>query len=129
MSGRFLFNAISLFAMISPPFLLFFAWKRLLDKDTSQPLPRWRAMLGWAALLSISALLITCVVAFFTIPCNVDLGDWSCVARWRSFTRVVVRGSPFMILLAILGRKGTRILAALTVLAIDFDCIMVDMMA
>jgi hypothetical protein len=70
-----------------------------------------------------------CIVAFLTIPCNVDLGDWSCVARWRSFTRFVIQCSLFVILLALLGRKGTRIPTALAVVAIDFDCLLVDMMA
>ena len=129
MFGHFFSNAISLFAMISPPFLLFFAWKRLLKKDGDHALPKWRSVLAWAALLSVSTLLVTCIVAFFTIPCNVDLGDWSCVDRWRSFTRIVIRTSPLLILLALLGQRGTRILGTLTVLAIDFDCVMVDMMA
>ncbi len=128
-AGNVIFDIISVCAMLSPPFLLFFAWRGQLDMSATQPLPRWRAIAAWVALLSISVLLVACVVAFLTIPCNVDLGDWSCVARWRTFTRFVIRCSPFMILLALLGRKRMRIFAALTVLAIDFDCLQVDMMA
>jgi hypothetical protein len=127
MKGKLLLDSLSIWCMFSPPFLLFFAWKRVLS--TPQPIPKWRAILDWGALLSISALLVTFVVAFLTNNCNADLGDWSCVIRWRSFAGIVIRSSPVMILLALFGRKGTRILGALTVLAIDFDCILVDMMA
>jgi hypothetical protein len=127
MTGKVLLDLLSICCMFSPPFLLFFAWKRLLSAP--QPTPKWRAILAWGGLLSISALLLTFVVAFLTNNCNADLGDWSCVIRWRSFSGFVIRFSPIMILLALFGRKGTRILGALTVLAIDFDCILVDMMA
>jgi len=127
--AHFFFNVISLLAMIPPPFLLGFAWYRLLRKSESPPLPRWRAILAWVAVLSVSGLLVTFVVGFLTIPCNVDLGDWSCVVRWRAFTGVIVKITPAAILLAFLGRKGTRIPTALAALAIAYDCIQVDMMA
>jgi hypothetical protein len=122
-------GAISLFSLISPPFLLFFAWKRLLRSSGAQPLLRWRAILSWLALLSVSGLLVVCIGAFLTIPCDVDLYGWACVARWQSFTRVIIKIVPIFILLALLGRKGTRILAALSVLAIAYDCLLIDMMA
>src|SRR6266850_4087074 len=127
MRGKLLFDALSVWCIFSPPFLLFFAWKRLLSAP--QPITKWRAILAWGALLSISALLVTFIVAFLMNNCNADLGDWSCVVRWRSFAGLVIRSSPVMILLALFGEKGTQILGALTVLAIDFDCILVDMMA
>ncbi len=56
------------------------------------------------------------------------LTDCSCVSRWEDFTRFVVRGSPVLIVLALLGRKGTRILVALATVAMAFDCVMIDMM-
>lgn len=127
MKGKLFFDLLSICCMFSPPFLLFFVWKGLLS--ASQPITKWRAILEWGALLSISALLVTFIVALLTNNCNADLGDWSCVVRWRSFTGLVIRFSPIMILVALFGRKGTRILGTLTVLAIDFDCILVDMMA
>jgi hypothetical protein len=127
--GLFLFNPISLVSMLSPPFLLLFAWIRFLNPRETQSQPRWRTILAWAAILAVSSLMAVCIVAFLTIPCNVDLGDWSGVARWRSFTRFVIQCSLFVILLALFGRKGTRIPTALAVVAIDFDCLLVDMMA
>jgi hypothetical protein len=37
--------------------------------------------------------------------------------------------SPLFIALGAVGRKGTRILSILWVIAVNFDCLMVDMMA
>jgi hypothetical protein len=127
--GRLLFSILSLVAMISPPFLLGFAWYKLLRKREWTSLPRLRAILAWASLVTVSGLFAAFVVAFLTYGCNADLGDWSCVIRWRAFARSMLRITPFAILLALLGRKGTRILTALAAAAIAYDCVLVDMMA
>lgn len=124
-----LFNVISVIALFSPLFLLFLAWRRLLGKGSPQALPKWRDILSWASLLSVSGLLLVSIGAFLINNCNADLGDWSCVARWRSFTGFVICSSPFMIALSLFGRRGTRIPVALSIIAIVFDCVMVDLMA
>ena len=128
--GSLLSAVVGLVSLFSPPLLLFFAWKRFFQSKDGESQPRWRSVLAWLALLSVSGLLAVCIWATATIPsCNVDLGDWSCVVRWRSFTRSVLRTAPILIFLAFLGRKGTQILAALSVLAISYDCLVIDMMA
>ena len=86
-------------------------------------------MVDWIALLFVSGLFVVCIVAFLTIPCDVALYGWACVAKWRSFSGCVVRTSPIFILLAAIGKKGTRILSVLWVLTINLDCLMVDLMA
>jgi len=83
---------------------------------------------AWLAVLSGSALLFGCIGAFLTDRCNTDTGDWSCVSRFETFTRLVLRSTPVLLLLALLGRKGTRLLTALAALAMAYDCIMIDMM-
>lgn len=85
-------------------------------------------MLDWIALLFVSGLFVVCLVAVVTIPCDVDRLGWSCVATWRSFSALVVRTTPLFILLAAVGRKGTRILSILWVIAINFDCIVIDVL-
>jgi hypothetical protein len=115
--------------MIAPPFLLGFAWCALLRKRECGSVLRLRAILALAPLVSVSALFAAFVVAFLMDRCNADLGDWSCVIRWRAFASLVLKITPFAILLAFLGRKGTRILTALAAAAIAYDCVLVDMMA
>lgn len=127
--GQLFFSAISLLAMLSPPFLLGFAWCRLLRRKESPQLSRSRVILAWGAVLFVSGLLIAFIVEFLGYRCNADLGDWSCVIRWRAFAGFMVRITPLAILLAFLGRKGTRIPTALAALAIAYDCVLVDMMA
>jgi hypothetical protein len=129
MRGIVFFNALSLLAMIAPPFLLGFAWCALLRKRECGSVLRLRAILALAPLVSVSALFAAFVVAFLMDRCNADLGDWSCVIRWRAFASLVLKITPFAILLAFLGRKGTRILTALAAAAIAYDCVLVDMMA
>jgi hypothetical protein len=129
MRGIFFFNVISFLAMTSPPFLLGFAWYGLLRKRECAAASQLRAILAWASLVLVSGLLVAFVVAFLMDRCNADLGNWSCVIRWRAFTRIMLRITPFAIVLAFLGRRGTRILAALAAAAIAYDCVLVDMMA
>ena len=123
-----MFNFFSVLSMIAPPFLAFFAWKKFLRPSDHGERPRWKAFVEWASLLAISALFVVCVIAVLTIPCNVDRFGWGCVATWRAFGAEVVRSTPAFLLMACVGRKGTRILSILWVLAINFDCLMVDLL-
>jgi hypothetical protein len=68
-------------------------------------------------------------VAAVVIPRDVQKDNWASVAIWRSFTGDVVVIAPLLVLLAILGRKRTRILSVLLIIAVVLDCIAVDMMA
>jgi hypothetical protein len=129
MRGLWLLNILSVFSMLSPPILLGIAWFRFVDPEARSERPKWRRVLGAANLLAVSALLIICVVKFLVGNCNVDAGDWSCVIAWRSFARSILRLSPLFLALAILGAKRTRILTLISVLAIVFDVVLVDMMA
>jgi len=123
-------NIISVFTMLSPPFLAFFSWNKFLAGQNINPAkPSWRVFVEWLALLSISTLFVVCVVAFFTIPCDVARYGWGCVAKWRSFSAGVIKLTPLFLVLAVFGRKGTRILLFCWTLGVAFDCLMVDMMA
>ena len=124
-----LFNAVSLVSLLSPPFLAFFVWKIFLQSPTHLEKPQWKTIVEWIAILSASGLFVVCVIAFLTIPCDVGRYGWGCVARWRSFSGGIVRVTPFFVILAALGRRGTRILSVLWIIAVNFDCLMVDMMA
>ena len=128
MRGLWLFNIVSYFCVFSPPFLLGFAWAGFLKRDTS-PQAKWHRILGVVNLCAVTALLVVCVVKFLGNNCNADAGDWSCVIEWRSFAGWVMRIAPFLLVLAILGARRTRILTFLSVVAIVFDVILVDMMA
>jgi hypothetical protein len=123
-----MFNLLGLLSLIAPPFLAFFVWMKFLKSRNVQERPRWKTVIDWTTLLSVSALFLVCIVAVLAIPCDVDRLGWSCVARWRSFSAIVVRSTPVFLLLASAGRKGTRIMSILWVLAINFDCIMVDVL-
>src|SRR5262249_8835523 len=112
----------------SPPVLLGIAWARLLNPEAKSQ-PKWRRTVGAANLLAVSILLCVCVVKFVGNNCNADAGDWSCVIAWRSFAGLVVRLAPFFLIFAIVGPKRTRILSLISVMAIVFDVILVDMMA
>jgi hypothetical protein len=129
MRGLWLFNIVSYFCMFSPPILLGFAWARFLQREDTKPQPKWRRILGVVNLFAVSALLVVCVVKFLGYHCNADAGDWSCVIAWRSFASSIVRLAPFLLALAILGAKRTRILTFIAVIAIVFDVILVDMWA
>jgi len=89
----------------------------------------WRIVPERLALLSVSGLYVVGVVAFFTIACSVELYGWGCVARWRSFSSAVLRLAPLFLILALFLRRGTRILLISCVIAVNFDCLLVDMMA
>jgi hypothetical protein len=129
-TAMLLFNAIGVLCMLAPPFLAFFARKKFFGgQDINATKVSWRICLEWLALLSVSTLLVVCVVAFFTIPCDVARYGWGWVAKWRSFSAAVVRLTPVFLILAVFGRKGTRILLFCWTLAVSFDCLMVDMMA
>src|SRR5260370_17234277 len=123
------FNIISIFCMVSPPFLAFFVWKKFLESQHCHKTDKWRTLIGWIAVLSVSGLFVVCVFAFFTIPCDVRRYGWGCVAKWRAFSAGVVRVSPLFLVLAAFGKRGTRILSVLWVIAINFDCLMIDMTA
>ncbi len=123
-----MFDVLGYVCMLSPPFLLGFAWAGFFESDT-RPQAKWCRILGAVNLSAVSALLVVCVVKFLGNKCNADAGDWSCVIAWRSFAGWVMRIAPFLLLLAILGARRTRILTFLSVLAIVFDVILVDMMA
>lgn len=129
MRGLWLLDILSVFSVFSPPILLGIAWVRFLKPEARRERPKWRNLLGAANLLAVSVLFSVCVVKFFGYHCNADAGDWSCVIAWRSFTGSIVRLAPFFLVLAILGAKRTRILTFVSVLAIVFDVILVDMMA
>jgi len=126
---RDLLYIVGYFFMFSPPILLGFAWARFLERDDTKPQPKWRHVVGAVNLLAVSALLVICVVKFAGYHCNADAGDWSCVISWRSFASSIVHLAPFLLALAILGAKRTRILTFTAVIAIVFDVILVDMWA
>jgi hypothetical protein len=124
----FLLTVFSVAAFFSPPFLLFFAWNRLVQPSQTGVQAKWRRVLDWVSLPVVSALWVAFLAMFFTNNCNADRGDWSCVGRWLSFAGPVVRGTPVLILLGILGTARVRIFVVLCSLAIAFDCVLVDMM-
>ena len=126
--SKLFFDALSLAFFFSPPFLTFSIWRRFF-KSVEFQRPRWKNTVDWVSVIAVSGLVATCIVASFTIPCDVDRYGWRCVARWRSFTRIVIWLAPVFIALAATGRKGTRVLSTVLVIAIDFDCVIVDMMA
>lgn len=128
MQGLWLLNILSIFTVFSPPILLGIAWARFLKREAVGEQPKWRHVLGAANLLAVSLLLGVSIVKFFGMRCNVDSGDWSCVVAWRSFTRLVVLSAPFLLALATLGAKRTRILSFVSILAIVFDVMLVDTM-
>ena len=129
MRDLWLFDILSILSVFSPPILLGIAWARFLKPGARSEWPRWRNVLGYANLIAVSLLLGVCVVKFFGNNRNTDAGDWSCVIAWRSFARSIVLLAPFFLALATLGAKRTRILTFISVLAIVFDVVMVDMMA
>jgi hypothetical protein len=124
-----LFNIISVFCMLSPPVLLCIAWGRFLQTNEAGAQPKWRRIVGALSLTAISSSLVICVVKFFGYRCDAGAGDWSCVIEWRSFAGIVLRLTPALLVLAILGARRTRILIVVSVIAIAFDCILIDMMA
>jgi hypothetical protein len=126
------FSVLATLCLISPPFLVCWLLVKFVQRGRQrdgQQRPKWRFVVEWGAVIAVSIFFVACVVAFFAIPCNVDVQGWECVAKWRSFTGYVVRLSPVLLVLASFGRKGTRIISALLVLATAFDCVLVDMMA
>jgi hypothetical protein len=123
-----IFNLFGFLSLVSPPFLAFFVWFKFLKAKSLPERPHWKTVVDWTAILSVSGLFAVCVIAVLTIPCDVDRMGWACVARWRSFSTVVIRLTPLFLVLAAAGRRGTRIMSVLWVLAINFDCIMVDVL-
>lgn len=124
-----LFDGAAFVAFLSPPFLLSVAWWRFLRPRSSLSQPRWKTTFDWLSILFGSVQFVVAVIAFLTIPCNVDLHGWECVARWREFTRIILITVPVLVPLAFLGRKGTRMLVALSAVGIALDCVAVSMMA
>jgi hypothetical protein len=106
----FLWNALGFLSVFSPPFLLFFAWIQFLHADKMTSHLNWRRILGWLSITSASGLFLVTLTVLFTQNCHIDQGDWSCVSRWESFTRVVIRTSPVLLLLGVLGyRKNSSV--------------------
>lgn len=124
-----IFNFFGLLCLISPPFLAFFVWRKFLKSPSHHQKVNWKIAIDWISVISVSGLSVVCLIAFLIIPCDVDRFGWECVARWRTFSAVVVRLTPPFLILGAVGRKGTRILWVLWVIAVNFDCLMVDMMA
>jgi hypothetical protein len=129
MRGLWLLDILGVFSVFSPPILLGIAWVRFLTPEARSERSKWRSILGAANLLGVSVLLVVCVVKFLGNHCNADAGDWSCAIAWTSFARSILRLAPFFLALAILGAKRTRILTFISILAIVFDVMLVDMMA
>jgi hypothetical protein len=121
----FFFNLFSIAAVVSP-LLALFAWKKFFAGDIGPARPRWKTALEWLATLSVSTLSVVCVAASCIIPGDVDRYRWGCVDRWRFLSAVVVRLTPSFLLLSLFARKGTRIPSFRLVIAINFDCLMVD---
>jgi hypothetical protein len=127
--GSWIFNLVSVAAFFSPPILLIFIWIRLSQDLKVRALPQWRLAVGWVGPCAVSLVFMACIIRLVTNPCNVDAGDWSCVIRWRAFTRIILLVTPFLLVVGLFARKGTRIATLCTALAIAFDCLMFDMMA
>src|SRR5215471_1691257 len=123
------FNFIGLLCLISPPFLAFFIWRNFLKSPIQQQKLDWKIVIQWSSIVSISGLWVACLAVVLTIPCDVDRFGWECVAKWRTFSAAVVRLTPLFVLFGAIGRKGTRILSILWVFTINFNCLMIDMMA
>jgi len=124
-----LFDLLAIFAVFSPPFLLGFAWFYFFSRNNVSQQPKWRLILGAVNFSAVSVLLVIFVVKFLRNNCNADAGDWSCVIAWRSFAASIMRLAPLLLVLSLLGVKRTRVLAFISVLAIVFDVVLVDMMA
>jgi hypothetical protein len=124
--GRSIENSILFAAMISPPFLVFFTWKKFLNPP--QP-SGWKIYLDWLAILCTSVFFLVCLIAAFVIPQDVAIDNWASVAKWRTFSGAVVRVSPIFLVLALAGRKKTRLLSIFWILAVVLDCLAIDMMA
>ncbi len=121
-------NIVGILSFFSPPFLAFFVWRNFLKPAANQQLT-WKIWLDWTAVVCTSGFFLVCLVAAAVIPQDVQKDNWASVAIWRSFTGDVVVIAPLFVLLAILGRKRTRILSVLLIIAVVLDCIAVDMMA
>ena len=121
-------SLLGLLSFFSPPFLIALIWRNFL-KHSENPLPVWKALLHWVSIVSVSSFFAVCLTALLTVPCDVATFGWGCVARWQSFTGIVVRSTPLFILLGALGRNRTRILSMLLVIAVGFDCVMIDIAA
>ena len=129
MRGLWLFNFITYSYLLSPPFLVGFAWVGYFKCDDKIPQPRWRRKLGAVNLVAVSALLTLCVVRFLGYRCNADAGDWSCVTAWKPFAGAIVRLAPIFCSLQFLVPNALAILTFILVLVIVFDVFLVDMMA
>jgi hypothetical protein len=69
------------------------------------------------------------MIAAMVIPQDVKKDNWASVAKWRDFTRSVIHIAPAFLILALCGRKKTRLYSFLWIIAMVIDCIAVDMMA
>jgi hypothetical protein len=126
--GHLIENTIGFVAFLSPPFLAIFVWKNFLKPQATQQ-PAWKFYLDWTAVVCTSGFFLVCLIAAIVIPQDVAKDNWASVAVWRTFTGHVIRIAPLFFLLAILGRKKTRLLSILLIIAVVLDCIGIDMMA
>jgi len=126
--GHLIENIVGLLAFLSPPFLAFFIWRNFL-KSAATERPSWKLWLDWTAVVCTSGFFLVCLVAAVAIPQDVQKDNWASVAIWRSFTGNVVRIAPLFLLLAVAGRRKTRLFSLFLIIAAVLDCIAIDMAA
>lgn len=97
-------------------------------ESSSEQLP-WKIGIDWIAVISTTSFFLVCLAAAILIPQDVAKDNWASVAKFRNFTAGVIRIAPLFLVLALLGRKKTRLLSFLWIVAVVIDCIGVDMMA
>jgi hypothetical protein len=122
-------NTILLLAFLSPPFLCVLVWRNFIGTQRSADQPGWKVVLDWLAIVCTTIFFLTCLIAAMVIPQDVMKDNWASVAKWRDFTKSVVRIAPAFLILALCGRKRTRLCSFLWIVAVVIDCLAVDMMA
>src|SRR5215468_2446916 len=115
----FLFNAISVLALIPPPILAFFAWQSFLGKTERAGSPKRRFVVERVAIVAVPGFPVTGLAAFLVVTGNEDGAGWDCVARWRWLSAVAIRLTPVF---SLLWRKGTRIVSFLLPIAVKYEC-------
>jgi hypothetical protein len=129
MHGPILYDAISIIAFLSPPFFCFFVWRNFLRLGNLSEQPAWKTGIDWLAVVSTTMFFLVCLFAAILIPQDVAKDNWASVAKWRNFTAWVIRIAPVFLVLALFGRRKTRLFSFLWIVAVVIDCISVDMMA
>jgi len=129
MRGLLVYDAISFLAFFSPPFFCFFVWRNFLKSENQSDRPAWKTRIDWLALICTTTFFLVCLLAAIFIPQDVAKDNWASVATWRNFAAWVIRIAPVFLILALCGRRKTRLLSFLWIVAVVIDCIAVDMMA